>query len=95
MLTPWTGTIVQPLNDDGGIEPGGTITFYATGTENLKDVFTTAAGNVAHANPVTLDAAGRKLIFLDDDGAYDIVFKGADGVEIWTIENIAGAAPAF
>lgn len=95
MLTPWTGSIYQPLNNSGGIEPGGTLTFYATGTETPKAVFQNAAGSVSHANPVVLDASGRALIFLNDDAAYDVIFKDAEGNEMWTIESVAAAAPAF
>lgn len=93
MLTPFF--VYQPLNDDGAPVPGGFLAFYVTGTETLKDVFADADGNVPLTNPVELDGAGRKLVFLDNDGAYDVVFSDADDVEIWTMQKIAAWAPAF
>ena len=93
MLTPFF--VYQPLNDDGAPVPGGTLTFYATGTSTPKDVFADAGGVTPLANPVTLDGAGRKLVFLDDDGAYDIIFKDADEVEIWSMESIGSAGVVF
>ncbi|HON93089.1 MAG TPA: hypothetical protein PKZ07_16080 [Sedimentisphaerales bacterium] len=93
MLTPFF--LYQPLSDTGAPVPGGTLTFYATGTTTPKDVFADADGLVPLANPVTLDGTGRKLVFLDNDGAYDVVFADADAVEVWTMEKIAAWAPAF
>lgn len=95
MLTLFNLGITQPLNDDGGIVPAGTLTFYATGTLVQKDVFHDADGNVAWTQPVTLDGNGRAVIFLDNDGAYDIVFKDADGATLWTLTKIIAAAPAI
>lgn len=93
MLTPFF--MFQPLNDDGAPVPGGTLTFYATGTTTPKDVYADADGNTVLTNPVELDGSGRKLVFLDDDGAYDILFKDADEVLIWTMVKIIAYAPVI
>ena len=95
MLTAFGGTIQQPLNNAGGIEPDGTLEFYATGTVTPKTVYHDAAGLVPWSFPVTLDGNGRALVFLNNDGAYDVVFKDADGAVVWTLTKIIAAAPAI
>jgi len=95
MLMLFGGTIAQPLNDSGGIEPGGTLEFYATGTTTPKTVYYDADGASPWAFPVTLDGNGRAVIFLDNDGAYDIVFKNANGAELWSLDKVIAPAPVL
>lgn len=100
MLTLFGLSITQPLNNAGGIVPGGLITFYSAGTLVLKNTFADADGDTANDNPVELDGYGRAVIFLDNDGAYDIVFRGpninnvpATGPTYWTLESVVAARP--
>jgi hypothetical protein len=86
-------SIFQPLDDNGAIMPAGKVYFYETGTVNAKDVFHDADGLNPWTQPVELDAAGRAVIFLDDDGAYDIVLTDANDVEIWTLTKVLAAMP--
>lgn len=94
LLTLFGGTIQQPLNNAGAPEPVGTLTFYATGTLNLKTVYHDAHGSTPWTNPVTLDAYGRATVFLNNDAAYDIVFKTRLGVTVWTLTAVVAAKPA-
>jgi hypothetical protein len=94
LLQPFQGGIVQPLNNAGAPVPAGTLTFYATGGVTPKDVYHDAQQNTVWVNPVVLDAYGRALIFLLADGAYDVVFKDADGNTIWSIDAIASPTSA-
>ncbi len=95
MLTLFGGTITQPLSDTGGVLPAGTLEFYETGTVTPKTVFHDADGLDPWDDPVTLDGNGRAVIYLNNDGAYDIVLRDADGAEIWTLEKVIAAAPAL
>lgn len=95
MLLLFGGTITQPLNDSGAIEPTGTLTFYLAGTLTPKAVYHDAAGGSPWTNPVTLDGNGRAVIFLAQDAAYDIVFKDHNGTTVWTLESVLSPAPAL
>lgn len=90
MLIPWTGSVYRPLDKAGRRVPGGTLTFYRTGTRILKDVFEDALGATTHDNPLTLDAQGGALVFLDDDESYDIVFRDPNGAQIWALPEVVG-----
>lgn len=92
----------QPLDNSGAIVPGGFLWFFVTGTEDLKDTFADSNGNTPNANPVELDGNGRAVIFLDDDGAYDVAFYGPDvnnvpqtGTLFWTQTRYFPAAPVI
>ncbi len=85
---------LQPLGNSGEIVPAGLLNFYEAGTLVRKDTYPSAAGGSANTNPVELDGNGRALIYLDNDGAYDIVFTDADGeVEFWSLESYVSPAP--
>ena len=88
LLTLLAGAPYQPLDNTGHIVPGGTLTFYQAGTGNLQTTYTDAAGTVPAANPLTLDAYGRASVYLATTPAYDIVFKTAAGVTIWTQTSV-------
>lgn len=94
MLTLFGGTITQPLSDTGSIVVGGKLYFYVAGSPSTpKDTYADADGDTANSNPVELDGAGRAVIFLADDGAYDIEFQDADGNTLWTLTSVVAAAP--
>lgn len=95
MLLPLGGSIYQPLDDDGSVVPAGTLTFTEAGVSTPKPVYHDADGEDEWSDPVVLDGAGRALIFLLQDGAYDITFKDANGATIWTIESILSPAPCI
>lgn len=69
----------QFFDDDGVPLASGKVYTYVTGTTTPQSAYTTALGNVAHENPIELDAAGRATIFLGDGLVYRIVVTEADG----------------
>lgn len=95
MLLPFSGSIYQPLDNSGAIVPGGTLTFTEAGLATPKNVYHDAAGEDPWTDPVVLDGAGRALMFMLQNGAYDVEFKDANGATIWTIESILSPAPAI
>ena len=87
-------TAKQILQDDTGlIVPGGFLYVYEAGTLNAATVYRTSSGT-AHTQPIELDAAGRipEALYLEPGASYKFVFTTADGVTIWTQDNI-GAVP--
>jgi hypothetical protein len=62
------------------VMPGAKWHFYDTGTTTPRSVFTTAELNVAHANPVVADSAGKFApIYFDSDHIYRGVLKSSNG----------------
>ncbi len=85
----------QYLDTAGAVLNAGTITAYATGTTNLKDIYTTSTGDVAAANPYTLGTDGSANFYLD--GSYDLLLKNSAGDTLKTINVVSsedGAAQA-
>lgn len=81
-VTPSRATNSNGLNLDGA-----KWFFYLTGTSTPESVFTTADLNVAHANPVVADAAGKfASIYFDSSKQYRGVLKTSD--ESTTIYDI-------
>lgn len=85
---------MQFLDDDGNPLALGKVYTYEAGTTTPKATYTTAAGDVANANPVILDASGRANIWLV--GSYDFKLTDANDVEIYTQPNVTAftALPA-
>lgn len=69
----------NPLN-------GGKVYAYAAGTTTPKDTFTDSTGTTPSANPIILDANGRKQAYAY--GAYKFVLKTSADVLIDTFDNI-------
>lgn len=68
---------------DGNGDPlaAGTVTFYIPGTTTAKDTWQNSSQSILNTNPVTLDAAGRAIIY--GSGAYRQVVKDQFGNLIW------------
>lgn len=79
--------ILQPLDNNGAIVPLGRLYFYEPGTTTPATVYTDGDLQVAHANPVELDAAGRAVIYLEAT-SYKVVFKTAADATIWTVDPL-------
>jgi len=80
---------------DGSGDPltGGKLYSYEAGTTTPKTTYTTAAGNVAHANPIILNSAGRIAtgeIWLTASENYKFVLADSNDVVIATWDNITG-----
>ena len=69
------------LDANGKPLAGGTVAFYQVGTLTPKDTYTDQTGTTPNANPLTLDSAGRAVIF--GIGAYRQILKDSLGNTIW------------
>lgn len=93
-LAPTFGVGWQALDNSGAVLTGGKLYTYAAGTTTPAATYTTSTGNVAHANPIILDSAGRVQsggeIWLADGVAYKFVLKTSTDTLIATYDNITG-----
>jgi len=91
---------VQQFTDLGVLAVGGRIYTYAPSTTTHKTAYTDQAGAVAHT--YTNDGIGGQYIALNargelpaplflSDGGYDIAYKTAAGVTVWTRRAIGSA----
>jgi hypothetical protein len=95
-LSPIGGAGWQFFNNDGTVLSGGKLYTYAAGTTTPKATYTTSAGNIAHANPIVLNSAGRVPggeIWLSVL-TYKFVLNTSDDVLIATYDNISGIGAA-
>lgn len=69
------------FTNDGKPLTSGKVYFYVPNTSTLKTTWKDADGNVANANPVVLDAAGRAIIY--GDGQYRQVVRDRNNNLIW------------
>lgn len=68
---------IQFISAAGAPIAGGTAAFFVPGTSTPKDTFQDAGQTILNTNPVTLDAAGRAIIY--GSGTYRLVLKDASG----------------
>lgn len=95
--------LIDPVvqwSDSAGVPlAGGSVTFYATGTLNLLNVYSDVALSVPLPNPVPLNAAGRTSTTSTGTATgvyyqqqpYDYVVKDATGVTIVPTTTFAGS----
>lgn len=91
------GAAAQFLDNNADPLSGGLIYTYLAGTTTPVATYTTQAGNVAHTNPIVLDAAGRVPggeIWYANGILYKFVIKDANGVLIGTYDNIPSFSSA-
>jgi hypothetical protein len=89
LLSPYG--VGQQFFDDNGVPlAGGLIYTYQAGSSTPLVSYTTNAGNIANANPIVLDAAGRvpQEIWLLTGYSYKFVLQNANAVLIQTLDNI-------
>jgi len=96
-LSPFGGAGVQFFDNSGDPLTGGKIYSYAAGTTTPQATYTTYVGNVAHTNPIVLDAAGRvpsggEIWLLPP--LYKFVLETSTGVLLATLDNIGGIGAA-
>jgi hypothetical protein len=94
-LSPVGGAAAQFFDDAGNVLTGGKLYSYAAGTTTPAPTYTTNAGDIAHPNPIILNAAGRVPtgeIWLENGQLYKFVLTTATDVLIWTVDNLAGLA---
>lgn len=93
-LLPW---VQLQFSDASGVPlVGGSVEFFVTGEASHKDTFAQADldPSSVNANPLTLDAAGRAVIFLEP-GGYDVEVSDADGNLIYTVEGVEDVGATF
>lgn len=97
-LSPIGGAGAQFFDNDGNVLAGGKIYTYIAGSSTPKTTYTTSAGNIAHANPIILDSAGRVPtgeIWLTAS-LYKFVINTSTDTLIATYDNISGiGAPSY
>jgi hypothetical protein len=93
-LSMLAGAGAQFFDNNGNPLTGGKLYSYGAGTTTPKATYTTSAGNVAHANPIVLDASGRVPsggeIWLSDGDSYKFALYTSADVLIATYDNITG-----
>jgi hypothetical protein len=80
--------VQQFFDANGDPLSGGTLGFFLAGTDTPTPVYADFALSVALPNPVVLDAAGRAPQLFLAAVSYKQVLKDAQGVTIWTADNI-------
>lgn len=81
----------QWIDANGAPLANGTVAFYVPGTMTPKDTYQDSGETILNTNPVTLDAAGRAIIY--GSGVYRAIVKDAGGNEIYdqlTADTAAG-----
>lgn len=93
-LSMLAGAGAQFFDNNGDPLTGGKLYTYAAGTTTPLAAYTTSAGNVAHANPIILDAAGRVPsggeVWLTRDVDYKFVLATSTDVVLGTYDNVSG-----
>jgi len=93
-LSMFAGVGQQFFDNNGNPLSGGKLYSYAAGTNTPQATFTTAAGDIAHTNPIILDAAGRVPgggeIWLSDLISYKFVVTTSTDITIGTYDNVTG-----
>jgi hypothetical protein len=72
---------------------GGKLYTYAAGTTTPLATYTDEGGLTPNANPVILNSRGEASVWLDNAN-YKFKLTSSTDVEIWTVDDIDGSAPA-
>lgn len=92
-LSALAGAGQQFFDNNGDPLSGGKLWSYQAGTTTPQTTYTTAAGNVAHTNPIVLDSGGRVStgeIWLTAGSNYKFVLMTSADVVLATWDNITG-----
>jgi len=93
-LSIFAGVGAQLFDDSGNVLTGGKIYTYEAGTSTPLASYTSSAGNIAHSNPIILNAAGRVPtgeIWLDYSYLYKFIVRTSADVLIATYDNVGGS----
>lgn len=97
-LSVFGGVGAQFFDNSGAVLTGGKIYTYEAGTTTPLATYTSSSGNVAHTNPIVLDAAGR----VPNGGEiwivqqlYKFVLKTSTEVLIATYDNVGSGFNAY
>lgn len=70
---------------------GGTLETYIAGSTTPATTWQDSALTIANTNPISLDARGECVLWLDSSVTYKLVLKNSAGVTMWTQDNIVGS----
>jgi hypothetical protein len=84
----------QFLDTDGTPLNGGKLYTYVSGTTTPQTTYQDQAGGSANTNPITLDSAGRCLLWLDPTLEYTFVLKRSDLTTVWTKDDVSSSVTA-
>jgi hypothetical protein len=79
---------VQFTSSTGAPLANGSVTVYLAGTTTLTDTWQDKDLETLNTNPITLDARGEALVWLDTTKTYKFLLKNAGGQTQWTVDNI-------
>ena len=94
-LSPLAGAGWQFFDNNGVPLAGGLLYTYAAGTSTPQATYTSAYGNIANANPIVLDSAGRvpQEIWLLVGYNYKFILHNSNDVLIRSWDNIPSSLP--
>jgi hypothetical protein len=73
------------VDADGAPYAAGTLTTYVPSSTTSKDTWSESTGTALNTNPITLDSAGRCIVY--GDGAYRLILKDSAGNTIFDQES--------
>lgn len=82
---------LQFFDANGNPLAGGKLYSYAAGTTTPLATYTDSTGGSANPNPIILDSRGEASVWLGS-ALYKLRLDSAASVNIWTVDNIGGAA---
>lgn len=81
------------VDADGNPLASGKIYTYVAGTTTNKATYTDSSGDTTLPNPIILDAAGTKEIWLNTDVAYKLVIRTSANAIVNTIDEVLPINP--
>ena len=76
------------LDSDGNPVSGAKVNTYLAGTTTAASTYTTSVGDVANANPIVADSAGRFVAYLSAGLAYKFVITTSADVAVDEQDNV-------
>jgi len=88
-----TNPKAQFFKDNGHVAANYKLYTYVNLTTNSATTWQDLNQSTANTNPITLDARGECLLWLDPAVVYSLVLKTNSGATVWTVDNVSGAVP--
>lgn len=80
----------QFFDSNGAPVAAGTVSFFETGTETEKAIYSNIGMSVAADNPYSLDASGRIAVNLYGSGQYSVLVKTSGGTTVFSRDTVIG-----
>lgn len=75
----------QFIDANGNPIAGGTVSFYQPGTLTPVNTYQDQALTIVNPNPITLDSAGRCVVWVGDNTSYRQIIKDSSGNTVWDV----------